>query len=458
LAAEAAAPALAVAESASGEAAEDSILAAAGVSAAYTWAAVGGLRLGGLRLGGLRLGGLHLGGHSHLAGLSGRAFHSGTRGFHVTRSLAHLTTPAKLQTARLAPLHTSALTRSRAALGSRAFAHNNWQHWNHEHPWHHWARYPVFFGWAGPLFWPYAYDDIFDDLFWDYALGAPFWDYGYGDIYSGLFSPYGFDDLAGYIPGGLAGFGGAGSTGYAAGNRSYTQRRGAGAVSRGPAPEAPLASELRQMCGDDSRDIAGWPIDRIQQLVEPTAEQRNALDDLANASIKAAQIIKTACPTTVALTPVGRIGAMQTRIEAVIQAVDTVRAPLERFFGALSDEQKARFNAGNQTAAPSRPAVRSPRTAQPRMPPPNGRSPRSNTRSSRTPRNRPSSTPSRTRRPWRQASLPRRVRPNCRSRLRRGSPRSPSDSMRCSAPSRRCGRRLKTCTIRSTTSRRRSST
>ena len=42
MAAEAAAPALAVAESASGEAAEDSILAAAaGVSAAYTWAAVG---------------------------------------------------------------------------------------------------------------------------------------------------------------------------------------------------------------------------------------------------------------------------------------------------------------------------------------------------------------------------------------------------------------------------------
>ena len=98
-------------------------------------------------------------------------------------------------------------------------------------------------------------------------------------------------------------------------------------------------------CGEDSRDIAGWPIDRIQQLVTPTEAQVAALDDLANVSIKAAQIIKAACPSTVSFTPTGRLDAMQMRIEAMIEAVDLVRDPLERFYGSLTDEQRARLAA-----------------------------------------------------------------------------------------------------------------
>ena len=52
------------------------------------------------------------------------------------------------------------------------------------------------------------------------------------------------------------------------------------------------------MCGDDSRDIIGLPIDRIlRRLIEPTEAQRAALDELACASATAAQKIKAACPT-----------------------------------------------------------------------------------------------------------------------------------------------------------------
>ena len=75
------------------------------------------------------------------------------------------------------------------------------------------------------------------------------------------------------------------------------------------------------MCGEDSRDIAGLPIDQIQQAIQPNDAQRAALDDLANASVKAAQEIKAACPTQIALTAPGRLAAMQQRIEAMISAV-----------------------------------------------------------------------------------------------------------------------------------------
>jgi len=85
--------------------------------------------------------------------------------------------------------------------------------------------------------------------------------------------------------------------------------------------------------------------------VSPNDQQRVALDDLANASVKAAQIIKAGCPTSVAFTPTGRLAAMQQRIEAMVQAVDVVRGPLDTFYGSLSDEQKAKLNAANQTSA-----------------------------------------------------------------------------------------------------------
>jgi hypothetical protein len=207
----------------------------------------------------------------------------------------------------------------RGELGSRGFAHfQNGHNFRNEHPWHRWRRFAGFYGWAGPLFWPYAYDDIYDDLFWGGpAYGNTFWNYGYGDLHGGIFPPFAPSELVPFLPGG-----------------------------------SPLLSiQLRAMCGADSRDIADWPIDRILQAVQVNEEQRALLNDLADASVKAAQAIRAACPTTAALTPVARLAAMQTRIEAMIAAVDMVRAPLERFYDALTDEQRARLTALTQAQA-----------------------------------------------------------------------------------------------------------
>jgi hypothetical protein len=99
------------------------------------------------------------------------------------------------------------------------------------------------------------------------------------------------------------------------------------------------------MCGEDTHDIAGLPIDQFQQAIQPTDEQRTALDDLANASLKAAQDIKAACPKDIAMTAPSRLAAMQQRINAMIAAVATVQPPLEKFYGLLNDDQKERLTA-----------------------------------------------------------------------------------------------------------------
>jgi hypothetical protein len=168
------------------------------------------------------------------------------------------------------------------------------------------------YGWVGSLFWPFAIYDIYDYTIWGDGIG--FRDYGYPDIYAAIFTPYGHDDLAAYT---------------------------------GPRPFGPRhrrVPPLQQLC-DDSREIAGLPIDQIRQAVQPNETQSAALDDLANALISAAQMIRASCPTQTAFTAPDRLALMQQRIGAMSKAALAVEQPLGKFYDLLDDEQEARLNA-----------------------------------------------------------------------------------------------------------------
>ena len=221
--------------------------------------------------------------------------------------------------------------------------HNNWRgRFPHPNPgFRNWWGY----GWYGPVFWPFAYDVLYADLFWPWYYDYPFWAYGYPDLYGALFWPYGYDDLAGYLPSspGLVASTHGGTSGSVAGVRSPAP---ATRIARaGASRQAELTSQISQSCGEDSKEVAGWPIDRIEQTITPTADQRALFDDFANASIQAAQTIKEACPTTIAFAPTGRLDAMERRIAGILQAIDIVGSPLDKFYASLTDEQKARLNA-----------------------------------------------------------------------------------------------------------------
>ena len=185
------------------------------------------------------------------------------------------------------------------------------------------------FGWVGPVFWPFAFYDIYDYALWGYGYDDSFWGYGYPDIYAGIFGLYGYDDLIGYA-GYLPQY--AGRSGNA---------RDAYAYARPPSEQTNLA----QMCGEDSRAIGGLPIDIFQRAIQPDNAQRAAIDELASASEQAARSLKASCPTDIALTAPRRLAVMQQRLEAMIAAVQTVQPPLEKFYGLLNDEQKAQLNA-----------------------------------------------------------------------------------------------------------------
>jgi len=216
------------------------------------------------------------------------------------------------RTALLSPNTRAQIAARAATAGWSGSGSTGW--WRHNHGG---------FGWVGPVFWPFAYYDIYDYALWGYGYDPLFWDYGYNDIYAGVFAPYGYDDLIGYLPP----------------NRSQVT------VGRVSNARAEMPNQLAQLCGEDSRDIAGLPIDQIQQSLQLNDAQRAALDELANASVKAAQDIKAACPTQIALTAPARLAAMEQRIEAMIAAVGTVQPALQKFYDLLDDEQRARLNA-----------------------------------------------------------------------------------------------------------------
>jgi hypothetical protein len=180
------------------------------------------------------------------------------------------------------------------------------------------------YGWVGPLFWPFAYYDVYDYALWGDGMG--FWGYGYRDIYTAIFTPYGDDELARYV------------------SPSRDRRFG-------------RLPSLARICGDDASELAGLPIEQVRQAVQPNDGQRAALDALANASAEAAQTIHAACPAEVALTPSGRLAAMQQRLEAMKSAIARVRTPFEEFYELLDDDQKGKLAAFNDQRAPFAPKV-----------------------------------------------------------------------------------------------------
>jgi hypothetical protein len=142
-----------------------------------------------------------------------------------------------------------------AGVAGAACDHNGGLWWRHAHGG---------FGWVGPVFWPYAYYDFYDYVWWDWGYDPFFWDYGYPDLYAGLFGLYDYGTLSGYA-------------GYLPGYAGPVQQAHSSGSSEARA-------SLADMCGSDSRDIAGFPIERFRDAIQPNNEQSAALDDLANAS------------------------------------------------------------------------------------------------------------------------------------------------------------------------------
>jgi len=105
-------------------------------------------------------------------------------------------------------------------------------------------------------------------------------------------------------------------------------------------------------CSDPKTGLTQLPIQRIEAVLHPAGKQKEALDRLSEATAKGVAGLQAACPNDVPMTPVGRLEAMQHRLEAMLTAAKLVEPILDEFYATLSSEQKARFNTLQQVASP----------------------------------------------------------------------------------------------------------
>ena len=193
--------------------------------------------------------------------------------------------------------------------------------------------------WPGPYFWPYAY---YDETFWLWpsAYDQMFWTFGYDDLLTGIYRPYAFADYGDFM--------------------AAISRPGRAGSRQANAP-----GSFAELCGAAAPGLTEWPVDEIAAAVEPTQQQRALLDELIKASDKAAETLRAACPRGVPVTPLGRLDASKQQLAALKQALQAVQPALAKFYGALSDDQKERFNALGPKSQASRSRARGETAPQP---------------------------------------------------------------------------------------------
>jgi LTXXQ motif family protein len=255
------------------------------------------------------------------------------------RAAAYVAPQAAAQTRFAARFHRDSRDRDQWMRARR-------ERWAGREAWRHGVR-AAFVPWYGPIYWPYAYADIFDYTFWPYAYDDSYWASAYDDFFSGVFFPYG----APYVGDAYSGpYDSAGVV--SSGSRTHARKQGRpryGTIGT-------VSAAARRICEQPANGETAWPIEQIADAVRPDEKQRALLGDLKNAEARAADAFRSACPTSVPMTPVGRLQTMIARVQATLDAVRIIRPSLANFYGSLNDEQKARFNGMGPDIGAARPA------------------------------------------------------------------------------------------------------
>jgi hypothetical protein len=100
---------------------------------------------------------------------------------------------------------------------------------------------------------------------------------------------------------------------------------------------------VAQDCGMAQPGLTEWPNAEIERRLHPNDAQRAGLAALQDAAAKVADTLKASCQPDSAVTPPARLAAIDKRLNAMLDAVKTVRSALNEFYGTLTDEQKAQF-------------------------------------------------------------------------------------------------------------------
>jgi hypothetical protein len=177
-------------------------------------------------------------------------------------------------------------------------------------------------GWAGPPAWASAYEDV---------LGFTFWP----DDYAPRLRSRGFDVIADTISG-----------------HFNAPRRADRVATTGTATGNDANSASAKTRCDDAGTQAAWPAVRVEQILQLTDSEHEALEKLQSAVLQSMKPIKSDCGASADLSPPDRLGALVQTIWAVRDAGISVRGPLKTFYDTLTVTQKNGFASRRPSSEP----------------------------------------------------------------------------------------------------------
>ncbi|MCC7253930.1 Spy/CpxP family protein refolding chaperone [Hyphomicrobium sp.] len=108
-----------------------------------------------------------------------------------------------------------------------------------------------------------------------------------------------------------------------------------------------------RICRGDVGEKTDLMLVRLEHRVKPTDAQKEAFDEFKTAARAAAEKLREACPQRpertddgerAKRTTIDRLAQTQTGLETSLEALKTFRPAAEKFYAALSDEQKAKLD------------------------------------------------------------------------------------------------------------------
>ena len=112
----------------------------------------------------------------------------------------------------------------------------------------------------------------------------------------------------------------------------------------------------KSRCDDDAAQPA-WPATRVQQILQLTDSEHEALEKFQSAVVQSMKPVKSDCGASVDLPPPDRLGALVQTVWTVRDAGISVRGPLKNFYEFLdgdAEKQLCKPPAPDGTAGPKR--------------------------------------------------------------------------------------------------------
>jgi hypothetical protein len=106
--------------------------------------------------------------------------------------------------------------------------------------------------------------------------------------------------------------------------------------------------QMIHACDRQVAELKDMPLDAVARVVDPTLDQREALDHIHNVALDASETLAAVCPKNASASIHERLGTLSRTLDAMAASLATLRPAFATFYGLLSDEQKARLVAMTQ--------------------------------------------------------------------------------------------------------------